>query len=65
MGVLVFTYLICSLRTNIVFSLIFLFLDIALFLLTGAHWRVSHGDVAAYEKLAVVSTGNSISDTSD
>lgn len=34
MGLLVLMYLICSLRTNVVFMAIFLFLDIALFLLT-------------------------------
>lgn len=54
MGILVFMYLICSLRINIVFFLIFLFLDIALFLLTGAYFKASHGDIATYEKLIVV-----------
>ena len=55
MGILVFMYLICSLRIDVVFFLIFLFLDIALFLLTGAYFKASHGDVATYEKLVVVS----------
>jgi succinate-acetate transporter protein len=55
MGILVFMYLICSLRTNIVFFLIFFFLDIALFLLTGAYWKAAHGNAAAYENLAILS----------
>jgi uncharacterized protein len=55
MGILVFMYLVCSLRTNVVFFLIFLFLDIALFLLTGAYWKAAQGDAVTFEKLAVVS----------
>lgn len=47
-------YMICSLRTNIVFFGIFLFLDIALFLLTGAYWKASAGDLATFEHLSVV-----------
>jgi succinate-acetate transporter protein len=55
MGILVFMYLICSLRTIVVFFLIFLFLDIALFLLTGAYLKAAHGEIATYERLIVVS----------
>jgi hypothetical protein len=54
MGLLVFMYLVCSLRTNVVFFLIFFFLDIALLLLTGAYWKAAEGDAAAYERLTVV-----------
>jgi succinate-acetate transporter protein len=55
MGVLVFMYLICSLRTNVVFFIIFLLLDISLFLLTAAYWKGAAGDTAAFEKLEIVS----------
>jgi uncharacterized protein len=55
MGLLVFMYAICSLRTNMVFFGIFFFLDIALFLLTGAYWKAAQGDVEAFEKLSIVS----------
>jgi succinate-acetate transporter protein len=47
-------YLICSTRINVVFFMIFLFLDIALFLLTGAYYKASHGAAATAEKLFVV-----------
>jgi succinate-acetate transporter protein len=56
MGLVVFMYMICSLRINVVFFLIFLFLDIALFLLTGAYYKASHGDMATYKHLTVVSS---------
>ncbi|EGP86739.1 unnamed protein product [Zymoseptoria tritici ST99CH_1A5] len=53
MGVLVFMYLICSLRTNAVFFMIFLCLDMSLFLLTAAYWKGAEGDTAAFERLEV------------
>jgi len=61
MGILVFMYLVCSLRINVVFFTIFLFLDIALFLLVGAYWKASNGDMAAYETLIVVRLRSTIS----
>jgi succinate-acetate transporter protein len=39
MGVLCFIYLICSLRTNVVFVVIFFTLVIAFGLLSGAYWQ--------------------------
>jgi uncharacterized protein len=56
MGILVFMYMICSVRTNVVLFLIFLILDIALFLLTGAYWKAAEGNAAAFENLSVVSS---------
>lgn len=56
MGVVVFMYLICSLRTNVVFFCIFLFLDIAFFLLASAYWKASTGDMKTFHTLEVVST---------
>ncbi|KAI5268192.1 hypothetical protein E4T47_07817 [Aureobasidium subglaciale] len=47
MGIIVFMYLICSLRINIVFFAIFFFLDIALFLLAAANWKAASGAAAA------------------
>jgi hypothetical protein len=47
MGLLCLIYLICALRTNIVFVLIFLFLVPAFGLLTGAFWSLAEGTVAA------------------
>lgn len=54
MALVVFMYLICALRTNIVFFCIFLFLDIALLLLTGAYWKAAEGDMVAFHNLEVV-----------
>ncbi|CEJ95024.1 Putative Transcriptional activator of ethanol catabolism AlcS [[Torrubiella] hemipterigena] len=55
MGLVVFMYLICSLRTNFVFFCIFLFLDIALFVLAGAYWKAAEGDVQAFHRLEITS----------
>ncbi|KAK5994456.1 Protein alcS [Cladobotryum mycophilum] len=52
MGLLVFMYLICSLRTNVVFFIIFLFLDLALFLLTAAYWESAEGNAEMFETLS-------------
>ena len=38
MGILAIVYLVCALRTNVVFVIIFATLVPALFLLTGAFW---------------------------
>lgn len=43
MGVLCFIYLICSLRTNVVFVVIFFTLVIAFGLLAGAYWQIANG----------------------
>lgn len=56
MGVLVSMYLICSLRTNLVFFGMFLFLEAAVLLLTGAYWKAAQGDVVTFQKLEVVCT---------
>lgn len=42
MGVLCFIYLICSLRTNVVFVVIFFTLVIAFGLLSGAYWQLAN-----------------------
>ncbi len=57
MGFLCFVYLICSVRTNIVFFLIFLCLVLAFSLLTGAYWALAKdyaGNAAYAHKLVVV-----------
>ncbi|OQV06849.1 hypothetical protein CLAIMM_11367 [Cladophialophora immunda] len=56
MGVVVFMFLVCSVRTNLIFFGIFLLLDLALFTLTGAYWKASHGDVNVFERLEKVNT---------
>lgn len=59
MGLLCIVFLICSLRTNIVFFTIFLTLVIAFGLLTGAFWALAddfEGNSHYAHKLLVVST---------
>jgi len=51
LGVLTFIYFLCSFRTNLVFLLIFLTLDIALWLLVGTYWRLAEGDTYVAGKL--------------
>jgi succinate-acetate transporter protein len=46
MGVLCFIYMICALRTNVVFVLIFTFLVPAFGLLTAAYWHLAKGNTA-------------------
>lgn len=55
MGVLCFIYLICSLRTNIVFVVIFFTLVIAFGLLSGAYWQLAnaYGDGMNADKIAL------------
>jgi succinate-acetate transporter protein len=56
MGVLCFIYLICSVRTNIVFVVIFASLVVAFGLLTGAYWNIALGNAEFAGKLIVVSS---------
>ncbi|KAK3678472.1 hypothetical protein LTR78_001769 [Recurvomyces mirabilis] len=51
LGVIVFMFMICSLRTNVIFFLIFLTVDIALFLLAAAYWKASVGELALFHTL--------------
>lgn len=56
MGLLCFVYLICALRTNIVFLVIFATLVVAFGLLTGTYWQLAMGNAALGAKLQIVST---------
>ena len=53
MGVLCFIYMICSIRTNLVFFGIFLTLVPAFGCLAGAFWQTANGNVALAGKLQV------------
>lgn len=59
MGLLCLVYLICALRTNIVFLVIFATLVVAFGLLTGTYWHLALGHAALGAKLQVVSTHSS------
>ncbi len=51
LALLTFIYLFLSIRTNLVFFMIFLTLDIALWLLVGTYWKLAEGDTATALKL--------------
>jgi succinate-acetate transporter protein len=46
MALMCFVYLICSIRTNVAFFIIFLTLTIAFSCLTGAYWQVANGNAS-------------------
>jgi len=52
-GVLTTIYMIIALRTNVVFVVIFLFLDLALCLLAAAYWTLAEGNTALGGQLEV------------
>jgi succinate-acetate transporter protein len=54
MGILTLMYLICALRINLVFVIIFLFLDIAFFLLAAAYWLIAQGNTDLASKVEIV-----------
>jgi succinate-acetate transporter protein len=43
-GYALFTFFIFTLKTNTVFALIFLFVTLAAWVLSGAYWKVASGD---------------------
>ena len=53
MGLLSFMYLVCALRTNLVFVAIFLGLLLTFVILTGAYWQLALGNNALAQKLQV------------
>ena len=55
MGVLCLIYLVCALRTNIVFVVVFFTLVIAFGLLAAVHFLTASGDIEAANKLTGVS----------
>ena len=53
MGIMCFVYLICSLRTNIVFFGIFFTLVLAFACLAGAYWQLNNGHTALAGRLQI------------
>lgn len=51
LAVLTFIYIFISLRTNLVLFLIFVTLDVALWLLVGDYWKLAEGDTVMALKL--------------
>lgn len=57
MGVLCFIYMICSIRTNVAFFIIFLTLVLAFALLTGAFWNLALDGTSATGLACVTAAG--------
>jgi len=57
MGLLCLVYLICSLRTNIVFMVIFLTLVLGFELLAAAYWQIAKANTAAAGRIQIVAGG--------
>ncbi|MCJ1249609.1 hypothetical protein MMC30_006835 [Trapelia coarctata] len=55
MGILSFIYLICSLRTNIMFVIVFLSLQIGFMVEAGAYWAIASGNNSLGASLFVAS----------
>lgn len=53
MGLMSFIYLVCALRTNLVFVAIFLGLLLTFVVLTGAYWQLALGHVEMAQRLQV------------
>jgi succinate-acetate transporter protein len=54
-GFALLTFFIFTLKTNLIFALIFLFVTIASFVLAGAYWKVASGDYTMAGHLQTVS----------
>lgn len=55
MTVLTFLYFLASFRTNVVLVLVFLFIDLAFFMLMSAYWTLAEGRTALGTNLQIVS----------
>ena len=55
MAVLMFIFMICATRTNVVYTLIFLSLFLVFILLSSAYWRMGLGDTTVGNRCVVVS----------
>jgi hypothetical protein len=62
-GFALFTFFIFTLKTNVVFALIFLFVSLAAWILAGAYFKVSNGDYTEAGHLQKVSEETSSSVT--
>jgi uncharacterized protein len=53
MGIMCLVYLVCSLRTNMCFFMIFFTLVLAFACLAGAYWQTVNGNAATAAKLQI------------
>ena len=54
-GALFFIFLVCSIKTNLIFVWIFSLVDIAVWLLAASYFQAGVGDMVGYERLQKVS----------
>ena len=55
MAMLMFVYMLCATRTNVVYVVIFFSLIISFALGGAAHWRLGEGNTVVVDRLVVVS----------
>lgn len=55
MAIVTFFFLVASLRTNITFVLVFLFIDLAFIMLMATYWTAAEGKTAIAAKCQKVS----------
>jgi uncharacterized protein len=60
MGVLCLVFLVCSLRTNLVYVVVFSTLVVAFGLLTGQHFQIAIGNFALAADLQIVRSPQSV-----
>jgi uncharacterized protein len=53
-GFTLFTFFLFTLKTNVIFACIFFFVDVGVWLLTAAYWKVASGEYATAMKLQKV-----------
>lgn len=56
MALVTFFFLIASFRTNVVFVLVFLFIDLAFIMLMATYWSAAEGKTAVADKCQKVSS---------
>jgi succinate-acetate transporter protein len=59
-GFALFTFFIFTLKTNVIFALIFLFVSVAAWVLAGAYWKVASGDYVMAKHLQTVCSSSKL-----
>lgn len=54
MALVTFFFVVCSIRTNVVLWLVFVFIDLAFIMLMGVYWTAAEGKSDVSHKLQIV-----------
>lgn len=55
MAIVTFFFVVCSIRTNVVLWLVFVFIDLAFIMLMAVYWTLAEGMTKVSEHLQIVS----------